>query len=271
MATNNQSLDTTEEQTSDGEIETTGNYQAVKYNAITHGILSRHTVLSHEDRREYDWLLLLLNQEHQPQGMTEAHLVEELAGIIWRKQRVLQAEGAKINGGLSSTSCRSGSVYSAALPFHSGMEKDDIKLYDLLRMTAEEVIEFQQNASDELQDIQKAEQILERNNSKAYKQVLDLLCDEDREWWKETVDKETNAPDSEDLLSFILENLKPWYEHQLTLASHHAEIKAQALGESIKPFQFENLNRYETHLDRKFQRTLAMLVKLKELRNSGPS
>ncbi len=36
-----------------------------------------------------------LIEEHQPAGMTEVHLVEELAGIIWRKRRVLQVEGAK--------------------------------------------------------------------------------------------------------------------------------------------------------------------------------
>jgi hypothetical protein len=34
--------------------------------------------------------------------MTERHLIEELATIIWRKRRVLLAEGAKINEGLKS-------------------------------------------------------------------------------------------------------------------------------------------------------------------------
>ena len=245
-----------------------GSYQAVKLNAITHGILSHHTVLPHEDANKYSELLLLLNQEHKPQGMTEAHLVEELAGVMWRKQRVLQAEGAKINEGLNAISNRSGSVYSDALPFHSGMSKDDIKLYDLLRMNTEEVIEFQQSASNELQDIQKAIQTLERNSSKAYKQALDLLCDEDREWWAELVESEESEANTEDLLVFIMNNLKPWYEHQLTLASHHAEIKAQGLGEGVQPHRLVILNRYETHLDRKFQRTLAMLIKLKELRNN---
>ena len=43
-------------------------------------------------------------------------------------------------------------------------------------------------------------------------------------------------------------------------------IKAQTLGEGFKPKRLDNLARYEAHLDRKFERTLAMLVKLKELR-----
>lgn len=46
---------------------------------------------------------------------------------------------------------------------------------------------------------------------------------------------------------------------------HVEAIKAQTLGEGFKPARLDNLAR-ETHLDRKFERTLAMLVKLKELR-----
>jgi hypothetical protein len=33
----------------------------------------------------------------RPAGATEEHLIEELVSVIWRKRRVLQAEGATIN------------------------------------------------------------------------------------------------------------------------------------------------------------------------------
>ena len=49
-------------------------------------------------------------------------------------------------------------------------------------------------------------------------------------------------------------------------ARYQAEIKAQTFGEGLKPQQLEKLNRYEIHLDRKFERTLAMLLKLKDIR-----
>lgn len=78
-----------------------GNYEAVRFNALQHGILSRYTVLAHEDAAEYRALLTVLVEEHQPAAATEAHLVEELAGTIWRKGRVLQTEGANINEGLT--------------------------------------------------------------------------------------------------------------------------------------------------------------------------
>jgi hypothetical protein len=57
-------------------------------------LLSRYTVLPWESRDEYDALLLELTKEHAPVGPTETHLVEELAGIIWRKRRLRIAEAA---------------------------------------------------------------------------------------------------------------------------------------------------------------------------------
>lgn len=51
-------------------------------------------------------------------------------------------------------------------------------------------------------------------------------------------------------------------------ARHATAIKAQALGEGLQAHRLEKLNRYETHLDRRFERTLAMLLKLKDLRGA---
>src|SRR6476619_6735694 len=69
-------------------------YEATRSNALRHGVLSRYTVLPWEDRTEYQSLLDALVTEHVPQGPTEEHLVEELAGIIWRKRRLRMAEAA---------------------------------------------------------------------------------------------------------------------------------------------------------------------------------
>jgi hypothetical protein len=40
------------------------------------------------------------------------------------------------------------------------------------------------------------------------------------------------------------------------------------LGEGLQAHRLENLNRCQTHLERKFGRTLAMLLKLKDLRGA---
>ena len=69
-------------------------YEETRFNALRHGVLSRYVVLPWEDGTEYRTLLDALAAEHAPDGPTEEHLVEELAGIIWRKRRLRMAEAA---------------------------------------------------------------------------------------------------------------------------------------------------------------------------------
>jgi hypothetical protein len=80
-----------------------GNYEVARFNALRHGILSQHTVLPWEDGEEYRALLEALLAEHQPRGPTEEHLVEELAGIIWRKRRLRRNQGK--DGSLVDRGC----------------------------------------------------------------------------------------------------------------------------------------------------------------------
>src|SRR5271156_1538125 len=77
-----------------------GGTEITRFNALRHGVLSRYTVLAWEDADEYHGLLDSLVAEHAPQGPTEEHLVEELAGILWRKRRLRLAEAAAYRRGL---------------------------------------------------------------------------------------------------------------------------------------------------------------------------
>jgi len=56
--------------------------------------------------------------------------------------------------------------------------------------------------------------------------------------------------------------LLPNVQGNLAQMRHCEAIKSQVIGEGIAVPVMTNLSRYETHLDRKFQRTLAMLIKL---------
>jgi len=71
-----------------------------RFNALRHGVLSRYTVLPWEEESEYHELLSALVSDHQPSGPTEEHLVEELAGVLWRKRRLRLAEAASFRRGL---------------------------------------------------------------------------------------------------------------------------------------------------------------------------
>ena len=79
--------------------------------------------------------------------------------------------------------------------------------------------------------------------------------------WKKT----KYTADAEGLAAFINEHLSPLCYAQEKEARHHEAIKNQALGEGLQAYRLEKLSRYETHLDRKFERSLGMLIKL----NSG--
>jgi hypothetical protein len=71
-----------------------GDYVVTRLNALKHGVLSQVTVLPWEDGAKYWALLEALVDEHKPLGPTEEHLVEEVAGIIWRKRRSGWGESA---------------------------------------------------------------------------------------------------------------------------------------------------------------------------------
>jgi hypothetical protein len=77
-----------------GPISDPAGMQSTRFNALRHGVLSRYTVLPWEDADEYGALVASLVAEHRPQGPTEEHLVEELAGVLWRKRRLRFAEAA---------------------------------------------------------------------------------------------------------------------------------------------------------------------------------
>jgi hypothetical protein len=57
-----------------------------------------------------------------------------------------------------------------------------------------------------------------------------------------------------------------WFETRKKELANRPLIREQAFGDSLDPDKLERLARYEVHLDRKLERTLSMLFRLKELR-----
>lgn len=245
-----------------------GNYEPVRFNAMKHGILSKLAVLAHEDHGEFSDLVAALINEHRPAGMTERHLIEELATIIWRKRRVLLAEGAKINEGLKSAVNSPKSVMSSAAPFQHGLTGENADLREFMDETPEEIAERQRNAELDLSATQKAAAILRKGGPNAYTKARRALLQESRAWWDDHVEEEEHPPTVEGLAEFIRDSLEPICYRMVKEAQYTPAIKAQTLGEGLQAHRLEKLNRYETHLDRKFERTLAMLLKLKDLRSA---
>lgn len=243
-------------------------YEVVRFNALKHGILSRYTVLSHENHADYESLVNSLMDEHLPAGATEQHLIEELASVIWRKRRVLQAEGATINKGLKESSRNAKTIIPAAAPFVLGLSGDTTRIQDVMDRTPEDVTENQRAARHDLDATSKASAILRKGGDRAYEKALRALLPDSREWWEGFVQEAEYTADTEGLNSFITEHLFPLCCEQEKESRHHDAIVNQTIGEGLQAYRLEKLSRYETHLDRKFERTLAMLIKLKDLRSS---
>lgn len=248
-----------------------GNYEPVRYNAMKHGILSKLVVLPHEDHSEFSELLEGLMEEHQPFGITEKHLVEELATILWRKRRVLLGEGATINRSLWNVAHeqQNKGMVRASVPLEVGLSNDTHDLLDLITASSDEIAERQRDTALDIAAASKAASILRKGKPNAYKKARLALIPDSRDWWDSHVEDEEYPETAEGLATFIREVLEPICYRMEKEARYQPAIKAQTLGEGLQAHRLEKLNRYETHLDRKFERTLAMLLKLKDLRNKS--
>ena len=112
-----------------------GGTEITRFNALRHGVLSRYTVLPWEDADEYHALVAALVAEHAPQGPTEEHLVEELAGILWRKRRLRLAEAAAHRRGLDGTLASYRETVKVAL-VHLDATGQSERVVDAIRATA---------------------------------------------------------------------------------------------------------------------------------------
>lgn len=276
-------LDSFNSSTGDKEAAKVIGYDASKYNALKHGILSKYTVMHWENRDDYDALLGSLIDEYKPANATEEYLVEELAGIIWRKMRLKYAEMSSLQTSLSrniglevfsSKDC----VKEALLSSSDKLKSFDIK--QAVLYSEKETISELAKTNNKLKCCLLSEQIIAESDS--YNDALLALDEEDQNEWinnwlgedeedqtqgdQEQFSDEYYTASTGDLLLYI-ENLKKRYEKSIYELENRSKVKHQTLGKAF--FYDKELNkymRYESHLDKKFEKTLAMLIRLQDLR-----
>jgi hypothetical protein len=117
-----------------------------------------------------------------------------------------------------------------------------------------------------------AVEVLQAGGANAYDKSLQKLGPETREHWQERLeydfeDGEEYAANASDLLKFLTKLLPDYAKREAHIKSRPV-VQAQAFGESFDPDRLEVLARYETHLDRKFERILSMLLSLQSQRRS---
>jgi len=251
-----------------------GNYELTRLNALQHGVLSRHTVLPWEDREEYLTLVEALVAEHKPQGPTEEHLVEELAGVIWRKRRLRLGENAAHHRALKSACDPYRHTAEAALINVAGDVEANC-IADAIRARDEQIAEHTADLEEDQAMTEAALMILANPSPSAYSRAVAALRDDTQAWWQEQLswapedydeEQKPYSADAGSLARFLEDEVLPWYEKRRQELDYRPLLRAQAFGEAVDPDRLERLARYEVHLDRKLERMLAMLIKLQELR-----
>jgi hypothetical protein len=254
----------------------TGGTDITRFNALRHGVLSRYTVLPWESTDEYRAVIEALVAEHAPQGPTEEHLVEEIAGILWRKRRLRLAEAAAHRRGLEGTLASYRETVKVAL-VHLDTSGQSERVVDAIRATVEDTQEDMTDMAADEAMTRDALQLLGSKRNDAYEAALAVLREDTQTWWADTLaadpdelgaGKEPAAADVEGLRRFLEGDVLPWFENrQKELANRHL-IREQAFGDALDPNKLERLGRYEIHLDRKLERMLTMLLRLKDLRRT---
>src|SRR3984893_9755442 len=248
-----------------------------RFNALRHGVLSRYTVLPWEDADEYHALIASLVAEHGPQGPTEEHLVEELDGILWRKHRLRLAEAAAHRRGLEGTLASYRETVKVAL-VHLDTTNQSERVVDAIRATVTDTDEDITEMETDEAMTRRALNLLGSKRNDAYEAALEALREDTQSWWADTM---AGGPDElgegeepatahvEGLRHFLEGEVLPWFENRKKELANRPLIREKAFGEALEPDKLERLIRYEVHLDRKLERMLAMLLRLKDLRRTS--
>jgi len=227
-------------------------------------VLSKHTVLPWEDEADYEKLLNSLVSQYQPQGPIEEHLVEEIAGIFWRKRRLRIAEQAAHSRALHrAVECEGYSGMSAAALVLSASDFEGRTPGILIadeNWKAAALDKLQYNEAHAIA----AFNVINTRDGNYERALAEFNKDQREEFERYAVTPSRHR--AEILLTFINDNLFPKYRDQRLEIEHQSLTRNQAFGESVDPATLDALGRQEVRLDRKLERTLAMLIKLQSVR-----
>src|SRR6516162_7482365 len=167
--------------------------ELTRFNALRHGVLSRYTVLPWENADEYHAIVAALVAEHAPQGPTEEHLVEEIAGIMWRKRRLRLAEAAAHRRGLEETLESYRETVKVAL-VHLGATDQSERVVDAIRATGDETQEEIREMEEDEAMTHRALELLSSRRNDRYEAALAALRADTRDWWADML-----APEPDEL------------------------------------------------------------------------
>ena len=151
------------------------------------------------------------------------------------------------------------------------------RVVDAIRATAADTEDDIREMQEDEAMTRRALDLLGSRRNDAYEAALAALREDTQAWWADMLardpdeldeDEEPATADAEGLRRFLEAEVLPWFERRKKELANRPLIREQAFGEALDPDKLERLGRYEVHLDRKLERMLAMLLRLKELRRA---
>lgn len=234
-------------------------------------------VLPWEDPEECAALYSLLCADLVPVGRSESVLVERLAWIAWRRQRIQLAERALHLTEISQHMGREDGRRVA----RQGLVMEDIKQPAIAAKEAvvssrpgRDVQDAAEVAAEDA-DLKKAIAILEKSSTKAaIDAALACLREDTIEWWNNVLEDEGEGDDiaarAARLLSFLTGSVQNVLDEMTLAIRQRPDVRLQAWGKSLDPFRLMKLLLLDGELDRQFERSLKLLFTLQARRSAGP-
>jgi hypothetical protein len=234
-------------------------------------------LLPWEDAGEFRDLLAGVRREHKPVGATEAALTDQLAWIEWRGRRLQIGERAAhlaaIEERVGDNHRTRRTLARAMLP--TGGHCGDDELRDSMRTgLTHDQAELADIATDERMTRQ-AIRILESGDPEAYRAALEALHSDTRDWWEAIVAEDEGADDAkcvctaESLMRFLVSDVLRQMQQRRREIANRPSIRLQVQGESLDPFRMDRILALDERLTRQVEKTLAMLLKLQDLRRTA--
>ena len=163
-------------------------------------------------------------------------------------------------------------------PDESGSKRREQGLSKAIRATAADTEDAVRDMEEDEAMTREAVDLLNSRRNDPYEAATAALREDTQQWWADTLardpaeleeDEEPATADAEGLRRFLEGEVLAWFEARKKELANRPLIREQAFGESLDPDKLERLGRYEVHLDRKLERTLAMLLRLKDLRQGA--
>lgn len=244
-------------------------------------------LLPWESPMEFRALHSAFHAEHQPKGATEVSLVDQLAWIEWRRRRLMLGERAAHMASLQeriADDYRTSQTLSRALIGHDGRAEKG-ELGESLRHAPERDQPDVDDATEDEQLTRQSIAVLEGGGT--YEKGLAAIRDDTRGWWSRVLAEDVATYRDEQplegegytpyraealsLLRFMKDDVLPIIEETRAQASRRPAIRLQAQGESMDPFRADRIFALDERLTRQCEKTLAMLIKLRELSRPSPS